>query len=75
MHVHVRFLSLPVLIFDDNRYEKKIKLLNNKEFEELTLNLSSGIPIATPGKCNHIVLITQLLLKARATLRALMVTV
>jgi len=35
-------------IYGEEIYEKKIKLLNNKEFEELTLNLSSGIPIATP---------------------------
>ena len=29
-------------------YEEKIKPLKEKEFEELTLNLSTGIPIATP---------------------------
>ena len=29
-------------------FEEKIKSLNNKEFDELSSNLSSGIPISTP---------------------------
>ena len=29
-------------------YEEKIKNLNEKDFEELSVNLSSGVPIATP---------------------------
>ncbi len=35
-------------IYGDKIYEDKIKPLKNKEIEELTGNLSSGIPIATP---------------------------
>jgi len=35
-------------IYGDEVYEEKIKPLNVKEFEELTLNLSSGIPMSTP---------------------------
>jgi len=35
-------------IYGEEVYEEKIKSLNNKEFEELSSNLSSGIPIATP---------------------------
>ena len=33
---------------NNNFYKEKIKLLNDKEFDELTVNLSSGIPVATP---------------------------
>jgi len=35
-------------IYGDNVYDEKIKPLNEKEFEELISNLSSGIPVATP---------------------------
>jgi len=35
-------------IYGDKIYEEKIKSLNNKEIDELSENLSSGIPIATP---------------------------
>ena len=35
-------------IYGEEIYEEKIKSLDNKEFEELSSNLSSGIPIATP---------------------------
>ena len=35
-------------IYGNKIYEEKIKSLNNKELEELSVNLSSGIPIATP---------------------------
>jgi len=35
-------------VYGDNVYEEKIKPLKQKEFEELTSNLSTGIPIATP---------------------------
>ena len=35
-------------VYGDDVYNKKIKTLNEKEFEELSSNLSSGIPIATP---------------------------
>ena len=35
-------------IYGEEVYEEKIKSLDNKEFEELSSNLSSGIPIATP---------------------------
>jgi len=35
-------------VYDKNIYEDKIKHLQGKEFEELTKNLSSGIPISTP---------------------------
>ena len=35
-------------IYGDKIYEDKIKPLNGKEFDELSANLSSGIPIATP---------------------------
>jgi len=35
-------------IYGSNVYDKKIKTLNEKEFDELSLNLSSGIPISTP---------------------------
>ena len=35
-------------IYGDDIFEKKIKQLNNKEFEELSVNLSSGVPISTP---------------------------
>ena len=35
-------------IYGNKIYEEKIKSLNNKELEELCVNLSSGIPIATP---------------------------
>ena len=35
-------------IYGNKIFDEQIKLLNNKEFDELSLNLSSGIPIATP---------------------------
>ena len=35
-------------VYDQNIYETKIKPLQGKEFDELTKNLSSGIPISTP---------------------------
>ena len=35
-------------IYGNKIYEEKIKSLNNKDLEELCVNLSSGIPIATP---------------------------
>ncbi len=35
-------------IYGDNFFDEKIKSLNDKEFEELSNNLSSGIPISTP---------------------------
>jgi DNA-directed RNA polymerase subunit beta len=35
-------------VYGDKIYEEKIKPLKDKEFEELTLNLSSGIPMSTP---------------------------
>jgi len=35
-------------IYGEKIYKEKIHSLNNKEFEELTSNLSKGIPIATP---------------------------
>ena len=35
-------------VYGDTIYDQKVKSLNKKEFEELTLNLSSGIPISTP---------------------------
>lgn len=35
-------------VYDHNIYEEKIKPLQGKEFNELTKNLSSGIPISTP---------------------------
>ena len=35
-------------VYGNNIYNKQIKNLNKKEFEELSVNLSSGIPIATP---------------------------
>jgi len=35
-------------VYGNKFFEEKIKRLNNKEFEELSENLSSGIPIATP---------------------------
>ena len=35
-------------IYGKKFFEEKIKLLTDKELEELSLNLSSGIPIATP---------------------------
>ena len=35
-------------VYDKNVYEEKIKPLKGKEFDELTKNLSSGIPVATP---------------------------
>lgn len=35
-------------VYGDEVFEEKIKRLNNKEFEELFVNLSSGIPISTP---------------------------
>jgi len=35
-------------VYGNDIYEKKIKPLNEKEFGELSANLSSGIPISTP---------------------------
>ena len=35
-------------IYDKNIYEEKIKLLEGKEFDELTKTLSLGVPISTP---------------------------
>ena len=35
-------------VYDKNIYEEKIKPLQEKEFNELTSTLSSGIPVATP---------------------------
>ena len=35
-------------VYDKNIYEEKIKPLKDKEFDELAVNLSSGIPISTP---------------------------
>ena len=35
-------------IYDGNVYDEKIKNLNDKEFDELSINLSSGVPVATP---------------------------
>ena len=35
-------------VYGNELYDKKIKSLNKKEFEELSSNLSSGVPISTP---------------------------
>jgi len=35
-------------IYGNKIFDEKVKSLNNKELEELSINLSSGIPIATP---------------------------
>jgi DNA-directed RNA polymerase subunit beta len=35
-------------VYGDKVFEEKIKPLKEKEFEELTLNLSNGIPMSTP---------------------------
>jgi len=35
-------------VYGNKIFEEKIKQLNKKEFEELSTNLSSGIPISTP---------------------------
>ena len=35
-------------VYGDSTYEQKVKSLNDKEFNELISNLSSGIPISTP---------------------------
>ena len=35
-------------VYGNKIYEEKIKSLNNKEFDELSVNLSSGIPVSTP---------------------------
>jgi len=35
-------------VYDNNIYEEKIEPLKDKEFDELVVNLSSGIPISTP---------------------------
>ncbi len=35
-------------VYGDETYEKKIKPLKNKEFEDLIKNLTSGVPISTP---------------------------
>ncbi len=36
------------MVYGDKVYNEKIKLLNDKEFHELTSNLSMGVPISTP---------------------------
>ena len=35
-------------VYGNDVYDKKIKSLDNKEFDELTTNLSAGVPISTP---------------------------
>jgi DNA-directed RNA polymerase subunit beta len=35
-------------IYGDKIFDQKIKTLNNKEFDELSVNLSTGVPISTP---------------------------
>jgi len=35
-------------VYDKDIFEKNIKKLNNKEFDELAFNLSLGVPISTP---------------------------
>ena len=35
-------------VYGSEVYEQKIKTLNKKEFDELSINLSSGVPISTP---------------------------
>jgi DNA-directed RNA polymerase subunit beta len=35
-------------VYGSDVYEQKIKSLNKKEFDELSTNLSSGVPISTP---------------------------
>ena len=35
-------------VYGDDAYEKKIKPLKDKEFEDLIVNLSSGVPVSTP---------------------------
>ena len=35
-------------VYGDKVYNEKISKLNKKEFDELSLNLASGVPIATP---------------------------
>ena len=35
-------------IYGDDAYERNIKPLKDKEFEDLILNLSSGVPVSTP---------------------------
>jgi DNA-directed RNA polymerase subunit beta len=35
-------------VYGNKIFDEKIKTLNKKEFEELSINLSSGIPISTP---------------------------
>ena len=35
-------------VYGKNIYEEKIKQLDDKEFEELSTNLSAGVPISTP---------------------------
>jgi len=35
-------------VYGDDAYEKKIKPLKDKEFDDLIVNLSSGIPVSTP---------------------------
>ena len=35
-------------VYGDDAYEKKIKPLKDKEFEDLIINLSSGVPVSTP---------------------------
>jgi len=37
-----------IKVYGNNIYKEKIKLLNDKEFDELAANLSSGIPVSTP---------------------------
>ena len=35
-------------VYGDNIYEKKIKPLKDKEFDDLIVNLLPGIPVSTP---------------------------
>ena len=35
-------------VYGEDSYEKKIKPLKDKEFEDLIINLSSGVPVSTP---------------------------
>ncbi len=35
-------------IYGDKIFNEQIETLNSKEFEELTINLSSGVPVSTP---------------------------
>jgi DNA-directed RNA polymerase subunit beta len=42
------FRKLLKSIYGEKVFSEKINALNNKELEELSVNLSSGIPVATP---------------------------